>query len=170
MFDKAGTSLVACPNGKQGDVVLPAGVTSIGNAAFQGCAGLTRITLPAGVTNIGDDAFQDCGGLTRILLPESVRSIGNQAFDACASLTSLTVPSGVRVMGSAAFGPFPLAGGGMRAGDQRRGIRLGPLRGGPTLMRTATSRLTTWRDAATSGQRNWPRSPMARPTMRRRRA
>ena len=44
--------------GKDKDVVIPDGVTSIGNEAFWGCGSLTSITLPDSVTSIDDWAFR----------------------------------------------------------------------------------------------------------------
>ena len=46
--------------GKGGDVVIPQGVTSIGDSAFWGCSSLTSVTLPATVQTIGKDAFKYC--------------------------------------------------------------------------------------------------------------
>ena len=76
-------------------LTIPSGVTSIGNRAFHGCSGLTSLTIPSGVTSIGNYAFHDCSGLTSLTLPSSVTSIGYGAFDGCSGLTSLTIPSGV---------------------------------------------------------------------------
>ncbi|MFR3445138.1 MAG: leucine-rich repeat protein, partial [Segatella copri] len=42
------------------------GVTEIGNAAFEGCSGLTSLTLPSDVTEIGNAAFEGCSGLTSL--------------------------------------------------------------------------------------------------------
>ena len=36
------------------DVVIPAGVESIGNYAFSGCRSITKIAIPASVTTIGE--------------------------------------------------------------------------------------------------------------------
>ena len=41
-------------------------VTSIGDFAFSGCSGLTRVTIPNGVTSIGENAFEYCNGLTGV--------------------------------------------------------------------------------------------------------
>lgn len=66
-------------NGPGGDVVIPEGVTEIGERAFFGCRGLTRVTIPAGVIMIGDYAFYDCMGLTRVTISEGVTEIGDSA-------------------------------------------------------------------------------------------
>ncbi len=46
--------------GKGGDVVIPQGVTSIGDSAFWGCSSLTSVTLPATVQTIEEEAFKYC--------------------------------------------------------------------------------------------------------------
>ncbi len=81
--------------GKGGDVIVPAGVTSIGKDAFRECDNLTSVTIPAGVTSIGEAAFYKCGSLTSVTIPGSVTSIGHYAFSNCDSLISITLPAGV---------------------------------------------------------------------------
>ena len=81
------------------DIVIPSTynglpVTSIGEAAFQNCDGLTEITIPDSVTGIGSYAFQNCDGLTEITIPDSVTSIGDGAFFGCSGLESITVEAG----------------------------------------------------------------------------
>ena len=49
-------------------VILSDNITHIGNAAFEGCTGLTSIEIPNGVTSIGFGAFSDCS-LIDITLP-----------------------------------------------------------------------------------------------------
>ena len=90
-------------NGLGRDVVVPEGVTSIGNLAFKGCSSLKSITIPDGVTSIGDWAFWYCSSLTSITLPDGVTSIGDWAFSNCRSLMSITLPEGVMSIGERAF-------------------------------------------------------------------
>ena len=78
-------------------------VTSIGNQAFQDCAGLTNVNIPDSVTIIGDFAFFDCTGLTSVTIPDSVTIIGDLAFYGCTGLTSITIPDSVTVIGYCAF-------------------------------------------------------------------
>ncbi|OFX76224.1 MAG: hypothetical protein A2X12_04480 [Bacteroidetes bacterium GWE2_29_8] len=56
-------------------------ITSIGDAAFTMCTGLTSIIIPNSVTSIGFGAFVYCTSLTSIIIPNSVTSIGDYAFD-----------------------------------------------------------------------------------------
>ena len=84
-------------------IAIPEGVTSIGNEAFKKCSGLTSITIPGSVTSIGDAAFSGCSGLTSVTIGNSVTSIGDYAFWACSSLTSIAIPEGVTSIGNEAF-------------------------------------------------------------------
>ncbi len=63
---------------------------SIGENAFQSCAGLASITLPESLTSIGEGAFQNCG-LTSIDIPANVTTIEDIAFYGCSSLANATV-------------------------------------------------------------------------------
>ena len=76
-----------------GKLVIPDGVTSIGNGAFNGCTGLTGLIIPNGVTSIGEYAFYNCTEMTSIIIPDSVTSIGEYAFCNCIGLTSATMPA-----------------------------------------------------------------------------
>ena len=87
-------------------VTLPNSVTSVGNAAFYECSGLTSpvynshsfaymptsyqgdYVIPEGIKQIAGAAFRDCSSLTSITIPNSVTSIGTQAFYGCSGLTS----------------------------------------------------------------------------------
>ena len=66
------------------------GVTSIGNSAFRGCTGLTRVTIPNNVTSLGYGVFSGCSGLTSVTIGNGVTSIGQWAFKDCTGITSIT--------------------------------------------------------------------------------
>jgi len=79
LMDAHGKRLIAFLSNKA-EVTLPAGLTHIGDRAFEDCKKLTAITLPAGLTHIGDDAFRYCKNLTAITLPATLTHIGDGAF------------------------------------------------------------------------------------------
>ena len=90
-------------NGHDSDVVIPDGVTAIGDNAFRMNTDMTGVTIPDGVTAIGQSAFEDCRNLTSVIIPDSVTSIGGWAFQGCYSLTSVTIPGSVTTISSCAF-------------------------------------------------------------------
>ena len=90
-------------NGRGGDVRIPAGVNSIGDASFAQCRKLTSVTLPAGLRRIGEKAFMECRGLTSVTIPEGVERICDNAFRECSRLESLTIPGSVKYIGRRAF-------------------------------------------------------------------
>ena len=61
--------------GPGGNVVIPEGVTKIGNMAFKGCTGLQSVAIPEGVRVINWRAFSGCTSLTSVVIPESVTKI-----------------------------------------------------------------------------------------------
>lgn len=69
------------------DLVIPEGVTEIGDYAFSGFTGLSTVTLPGSVTSIGSYAFRYCSDLASVVIPESVTEIGDYAFAYSAALT-----------------------------------------------------------------------------------
>ena len=84
-------------------MVLPSvGLTSIGNASFDGTA-LISLTLPAGITSIGECAFCDCTYLADLTLPASLISIDTEAFWMCSALTSIALPASITSIGNYAF-------------------------------------------------------------------
>ncbi len=94
--------VVDCMNDAE-QVVIPNGVTSIGESAFSGCASLASVTIPDGVTSIGRSAFSGCESLTSVTIPDGVTTVEDYAFSGCESLTSVTIPDGVTSIYVGAF-------------------------------------------------------------------
>jgi hypothetical protein len=95
-----GTITITGYTGSGGAVVIPdripetvngLPVTAIGEAAFEDCFSLARITIGNNVTNIGNIAFDKCTSLTNVTVPGNVVSIGDLAFGYCNSLSAITV-------------------------------------------------------------------------------
>lgn len=104
---------------------IPAGVTAIGDYAFEGCTQLTSVTLTDDVRSIGVSTFSGCDnvteialparlqsigalafsgtGLTQVTLPDSCSAIGERAFYGCSDLTQVKLGAGIRTLGALAF-------------------------------------------------------------------
>lgn len=85
------------------DLVIPNGVTSIGNSAFCNCSGLTSVTIPDSAKSIKYRAFYECSGLKSVTIPNSVTSVEDYAFDRCSGLMDITIGNGVTSIGGHAF-------------------------------------------------------------------
>ena len=64
----------------------------IGPFAFLGCPLLFEVIIPDGVTEIGNSAFRNCASLKKVLIPKSVTTIGNYAFSNCPNLKEVILP------------------------------------------------------------------------------
>gem|GEM_PF-774900 len=123
LYDKNQTTLIACPCGKAGRVVIPNGVTSKGPQALVDCSKLTSIWISGSVTGLArcissslkDYGFYQCSGLTAIDVdaanPE-YSSVGGVLFDKSKSTLiacppgkegGYTIPSGVAAIAWGAF-------------------------------------------------------------------
>lgn len=84
-------------------IKIPNTVTSIGKRAFQGCANLTSIEIPDTVTYIGDYCFSGCNRLQKIKLSKKIQTINQRLLQGCSSLTEIEIPEGVKSIDYAAF-------------------------------------------------------------------
>ena len=101
-YDKEGTEVVGCEEEDCDNIIIPDGVTSIkekafedneqiesvvfpdsleaiGSCAFSGCTNIAEIELNEGLTSIDWDAFRGTG-LSHVFIPYSVEQIGPSAF------------------------------------------------------------------------------------------
>lgn len=88
-------------------VVLPNGVSTLGNYAFNKCASLATVSLGNSLTAIGDYAFSDCKKLESVTFGSALETIGERAF-ASAKISSLVLSATVRTIGDWAFYNNPL--------------------------------------------------------------
>lgn len=89
--------------GADAEVVIPDGITAIGDYAFMEYENITSVVIPDSVTSIGFNAFWCCTSLKSVNIPDSVTSIGVNAFYGCRSLTSITIPDSVTNIETNAF-------------------------------------------------------------------
>lgn len=73
-------------------IILPDGLSRIGEAAFFDCENLSNITLPANLSSIGKQAFSGCESLNNIVFPEGLLNIEHSAFSHCSNLDNITLP------------------------------------------------------------------------------
>ena len=56
-------------------IIIPEGVTKIGQSAFRSCKELTAVTLPSTLQSIEADAFRGCSVLTTVTIPDTLTSV-----------------------------------------------------------------------------------------------
>ena len=104
---KAGIECYDGPASASGAVTVPSGiggypVVSVNGGAFCDCSELTSVVIPNGVTSVWQSAFENCSSLARIKMPGTVCLIGGCAFDG-SGLRELTIPASVTRIGYQAF-------------------------------------------------------------------
>lgn len=110
-----GTKLVKYV-GEGGDVVIPDGITVIGETAFMEAdlieekVVITSVQIPDSVTVIERGAFVNCSGLKEVYLPDSVQEVGDYAFYG-AACASIRIPETLQDFGHYSFFAFPFYDG-----------------------------------------------------------
>lgn len=83
-------------------IVLPKGLKSIGQRAFNQLTELKEIVIPDTVTEIGTDAFARCFNLTNVKLPRNLKEIPVRCF-LDTKLSSVVLPDTLEIIGAGAF-------------------------------------------------------------------
>ena len=106
-FDIRGNVLVHY-YGVADSIIIPNGVTEIGDRAFMQCESLKSIVIPDSVMEIGESAFHNCESLEFISIPSNVQKINKYLFNRCTSLKSVSIPASVKKICSYAFNDCPV--------------------------------------------------------------
>lgn len=85
------------------EILLPDGLTSIGDFAFFCCDALESVTIPDTVSSIGEGAFAYCNMLQTVHLPTELETLETGAFAYCASLSDINWPEKLTTLGDYAF-------------------------------------------------------------------
>lgn len=72
-----------------GKTVIPEGIETIGDSAFERVKTLTHVTIPKSVTEIRGYAFERCENLSTVNLQKGIQTIRYGAFTECVGLTNL---------------------------------------------------------------------------------
>ena len=88
-------------------VTMPNSVTMIGAGAFMYCFDLQEAVFSVQLTEIRENAFVDCQGLQKICLSDSIKKIGACAFSGCVTLEDAVIPETVEELGENAFSGCP---------------------------------------------------------------
>ena len=115
LFNKAKTRLIQAPCAISGSYMIPDGVTSIVDSAFEDCNSLVTVYIPDTLTSMNASAFYSCDSLNGIYADENnpVYSSDEQGvlFDkekaklilAPGAITDYVIPDGVTSIGKSAF-------------------------------------------------------------------
>lgn len=101
ILSKDGKTLFAMLGGDR-TCVIPEGVETICDRAFEDQVMLTDVKLPSTVTTIGQEAFTETS-LRSVEMPSALREIKERAFENCKKLTSVIFNEGLETIGNLAF-------------------------------------------------------------------
>ena len=128
LYSKDGTTLIKCPRGKTGAVVIPEGVMHIQDYAFYesqissikfpnslkyigkesfAYSKIEHVDFGTGIQNLGgydSYSFSKCDNLTRIEIPPQIKKISSGFFFNCVNLKEVIFHEGLEYIGKQAFG------------------------------------------------------------------
>lgn len=98
--------------GLKTEVVIPEGVTEIGEGAFS-CSHMPSVRFPSTLKKIGKQAFYLTFGLTNystITFPNGLEVIEDEAFDSCYFKNAVVLPASIKSIGKKAFDGYRYSG------------------------------------------------------------
>jgi len=87
------------------DIYLPNSLTYIGDCAFKGCTGLTKLEIPSSLKRIGLLAFANCTKLSSVYFNDGLIDLELCAFEGDTSLSGVHIPSTIKNNGTSGVGP-----------------------------------------------------------------
>lgn len=78
-----------------------------GEAPFEGCQKLKKVTLPSTLKEL-EEAFCSCESLEEVIFPENLEMLGNWNFRDCKSFSSVTLPQSLKRVGFGNFADSPV--------------------------------------------------------------
>lgn len=90
LYNKVTKSVVACPVGYEGEVIIPSWVEEISDDVFSERPFITKLTIPDSITTLGSN-FKNCYSLQAVFIGKGVNSLENTDFLNCYSLEKIKV-------------------------------------------------------------------------------
>lgn len=85
------------------ELIIPEGITCIGERSFSKCKNLKKLVLPESLTYIGIGAFSECKSLEEIVLPKNIKILKYRTFADCKRLKKIVIPDGIEELEWAVF-------------------------------------------------------------------
>lgn len=107
VYTKNGKTLLKCPRNHPGKIVVPDGVETIAESAFEDTS-ITDIVFPDSLREIERRAFFDCSKLKSVDFGHGLERIGDMShdsktFESCFSLRELKLPPQMKTIGHGVF-------------------------------------------------------------------
>ena len=80
IFDDGKDKILVDYLGSQQDIVIPDGITKIGQFAFEDNDDVVSVSIPNSIEYIGEAAFIDCGNLKSIKMSSNIKEIDGNVF------------------------------------------------------------------------------------------
>lgn len=101
-YDPNGTEVIGCEKEDCENIVIPEGITSVKECAFEDNDSIESVVFPDSMLTIGNKAFSGCINLYNVKLNDDLETIDWDAFRGT-DLSSILIPYNVNEIGYSAF-------------------------------------------------------------------